>query len=255
MKNIQKQCYVDRFGSGISSLCGMKSFILFASFLLFLNGIAFSQEPVVVTTVTKPAETEKVDSLTVSEETQAIPVQDTSSVPKTTNTELLNELVLQTNSVVTFDKLSVGLGIGQDYGGFGGNILYYPQRNFGLFCGIGYNLASVGYNLGIKSRIAIGSSTSHVLLSLLAMYGYNAVIRVTDYKELNKVYYGATLGAGLDFKPFKYSDDYISVSLFVPFRSSEVQEYMDYLEQVYGAVFEQGLFPITFSVGYRIVFQ
>ena len=100
---------------------------------------------------------------------------------KETNTALLNELVLKTNSVVTFDKISVGLGIGQDYGGFGGSFLYYPQRNFGLFGGIGYNLASVGYNLGIKSRIAIGSSTSHVLLSFLAMYGYNAVIRVLDY--------------------------------------------------------------------------
>ncbi len=255
MKNIQKQGLISRSGSGISSFCGMKHFILIASFLFFLDGIGFSQEPVVVTTVKKPAETEKKDSLTVSAKTPAIPVQDTASVPKTTNTELLNELVLQTNSVVTFDKLSAGLGIGQDYGGFGGNILYYPQRNFGLFCGIGYNLASVGYNLGIKSRIAIGSSSSHVLVSVLAMYGYNAVIRVADMGELNKVFYGATVGAGLDFKPFKYSDDYISVSLFVPFRSSEVQDYMDYLEQVYGVVFEQGLFPISFSFGYRIVFQ
>jgi hypothetical protein len=255
MKSIQKQCFVYRFGSGISSFCGVKHFILIASFLLFLNGIVFSQETVVVTTVQKPAETEKKDSLTVSEESPAKTVQDTASIAKETNSALLNELVLQTNSVITFDKLSVGLGIGQDFGGFGGNILYYPQRNFGLFCGIGYNLAGVGYNLGIKSRIALGSSTSHLLLSALAMYGYNAVIKVADMRELNKIFYGATVGVGLDYKPFEYSDDYISVSLFVPFRSSEVQEYMDYLEQVYGAVFEQGLFPITFSVGYRIVFQ
>ena len=255
MKNIQKQGLISRAGSGISSFCGMNRLILLASFLFFQSGIVFSQEPVVVTTVSKPAETEKTDSVTVSAETPAIPVQDTSSVPKSTNTELLNELVLQTNSVVTFDKLSVGLGIGQDYGGFGGNILYYPQRNFGLFGGIGYNLASVGYNLGIKSRIAIGNSSSHVLVTVLAMYGYNAVIRVADMGELNKVFYGATVGAGVDFKPFKYSDDYISISLFVPFRSSEVQDYMDYLEQVYGVVFEQGLFPVTFSFGYRIVFQ
>jgi hypothetical protein len=233
----------------------MKRVILIASVLLFINGIVFSQEPMVVTTVQKPAETEKKDSLTVSEETPAIHVQDTASVKKETNSALLNELVLQTNSVITFDKLSVGLGIGQDFGGFGGNILYYPQRNFGLFCGIGYNLASVGYNLGIKSRVAIGSSSSHLLISALAMYGYNAVIRVADMRELNKVFYGATVGVGLDYKPFEYSDDYISVSLFVPFRSSEVQDYMDYLEQVYGMVFEQGLFPISFSFGYRIVFQ
>ena len=113
----------------------------------------------------------------------------------------------------------------------------------------------MGYNLGIKSRIALGSSTSHVLLSFMAMYGYNAVIRVQDYRDLNKVFYGATIGAGVDFKPFRYSDDYISLSLFVPLRSSEVQDYVDYLEQVYNVVFEQGLIPVTFSFGYRIVFQ
>jgi hypothetical protein len=127
MKSIQKQCFVYRFGSGISSFCGVKHFILIASFLLFLNGIVFSQETVVVTTVQKPAETEKKDSLTVSEESPAKTVQDTASIAKETNSALLNELVLQTNSVITFDKLSVGLGIGQDFGGFGGNILYYPR--------------------------------------------------------------------------------------------------------------------------------
>lgn len=231
----------------------MKRIILIASILVFINGIVFSQEPVVVTTVKKPAETEKKDSLAVNGEIPAKNVQDTASVAKEKESELLKELVLQTNTVVTFDKTSIGLGIGQDYGGFGGNFLYYPQKNIGLFCGIGYNLAGVGYNLGIKSRIAIGSSSSHVLLSALAMYGYNAVIKVADMGELNKVFYGATVGVGMDYKPFEYSDDYISISLFVPFRSYEVQGYINYLEQVYGVVFEQGLFPVTFSFGYRIV--
>jgi hypothetical protein len=93
------------------------------------------------------------------------------------------------------------------------------------------------------------------MLYALAMYGYNAVVKVSNAPNLNKVFYGPTVGAGLDFKPMKYSDDYVSVSLFVPLRSSEVQEYMDYLEQAYNVEFEQGLFPVTFSIGYRIVFQ
>jgi hypothetical protein len=233
----------------------MQRFILIASFTLFINGIVFSQEPVIVTTVNKPAVTEKPDSLPAAGETPAKLPQDTAAVAKETNSALLKELVLQSNSVITFDKLSVGLGIGQDFGGVGGNILYYPQRNVGLFCGIGYNLAGVGFNLGVKSRIAIGSSKSHVMLYALAMYGYNAVVKVADIPRLNKVFYGPTIGAGLDFKPLKYSDDYVSVSLFLPLRSSEVQEYMDYLGQAYSVVFEQGLFPVTFSIGYRIVFQ
>jgi len=233
----------------------MKRFILIASFTLFINGIAFSQEPVVVTTVSRPAVTEKPDSLPAAVETPAKISQDTAAVAEETNSALLKELVLQTNSVITFDKFSIGFGLGQDYGGVGGNLLYYPQRNVGLFCGLGYNLAGVGFNLGVKSRIGIGSSKSHVMLYALAMYGYNAVVKVSNAPNLNKVFYGPTVGAGLDFKPMKYSDDYVSVSLFVPLRSSEVQEYMDYLEQAYNVEFEQGLFPVTFSIGYRIVFQ
>lgn len=233
----------------------MKRFILIASFTLFISGIVFSQEPVVVTTVSRPAVTEKPDSLPAAVEAPAKLPQDTAAVAKETNSALLKELVLQTNSVITFDKLALGFGIGQDYGGIGGNILYYPQRNVGLFCGLGYNLAGVGFNLGVKSRIAVGSSKSQVMLYALAMYGYNAVVKVADAPNLNKVFYGPTVGAGLDFKPKKYSDDYMSVSLFVPLRSSEVQEYMDYLGNAYGVEFEQGLFPVTFSIGYRMVFQ
>ena len=87
----------------------------------------------VVTTVSKPAETEKKDSLTVAGEIPAKPVQDTASVEKEKNRELLNELVLQTNTVVTFDKFSLGLGIGQDYGGFGGKHPVLPAEEYRTF--------------------------------------------------------------------------------------------------------------------------
>ena len=46
----------------------MKRVILIATILLFINGIVFSQEPLVVTTVNKPAETnQKADVPVVKE--------------------------------------------------------------------------------------------------------------------------------------------------------------------------------------------
>ena len=33
------------------------------------------------------------------------------------------------------DMFSAGLGLGMDYGGFGANVLFYPQENIGLFAG------------------------------------------------------------------------------------------------------------------------
>ena len=233
----------------------MKRVILIASILLFINGIAFSQEPVVVTTVNKPVETNQKADMPPARETPVKPVQDTTAYARGKNNGLLNGIVLHSNSIVSFDKTSIGLGLGLDYGGFGGNLLYYPQKNIGLFCGIGYNLVKVGFNLGIKSRIPLGSSTNHISLSALAMYGYNAVIKVEDHKELNKVFYGFTLGAGVDLRPWRFSDDYMTLAILVPFRGSEVRDYIDNLKYAYSVVFENELFPVAISIGYRIVFE
>jgi len=43
-----------------------------------------------------------------------------------------------------------------------------------------------------------------------------------------------------------------TVGLNVPLRSSEVQEYIDYLKDSYYVEFERDLMPATFSIGYRI---
>ena len=48
------------------------------------------------------------------------------------------------------DILFLGLGAGLDYGGFGGSILFYPQRNFGFFAGAAYAIAGLGFNAGAK---------------------------------------------------------------------------------------------------------
>lgn len=233
----------------------MKRFILIASITLFINGVAFSQEPLVVTTVNNPAERNQKADIPLAREIPAKPVKDTTSYARVNNNGLLNGIVLHSNSIVSFDKTSIGLGLGLDYGGFGGNLLYYPQKNIGLFCGIGYNLVKVGFNLGIKSRIPLGSSTNHISLSALAMYGYNAVIKVEDHKELNKVFYGFTLGAGVDLRPWRFSDDYMTLAILVPFRGSEVRDYIDNLKYAYSVVFENELFPVAISIGYRIVFE
>ncbi len=36
------------------------------------------------------------------------------------------------------DVVAIGLGVGLDYGGIGVNLTVYPQKNIGLFAGIGY---------------------------------------------------------------------------------------------------------------------
>lgn len=151
------------------------------------------------------------------------------------------------------DKFSLGLGLGMDYGGIGGSLLVYPQRNIGLFCGVGYAFAGAGYNVGAKFRIVSEQSTSAVTPYLLAMYGYNAAIAVKDGEEFNKLFYGVTFGAGIDYRSSRSSSGYWTFALLIPIRSSDVQPYIDDLKNFHGVEFKNDLLPIGISVGYRFI--
>ena len=120
------------------------------------------------------------------------------------------------------DKLSVGLGAGLDFGGFGGNIIYYPIRNVGLFGGVGYALAGAGYNVGLKYRYIPEKPTSKIDPYAMVMYGYNAAIAVLNASQYNKLFFGPTLGVGIDFHRKSLNRGYWSFALLVPIRNSEI---------------------------------
>ena len=148
------------------------------------------------------------------------------------------------------DKYSLGLGIGQDYGGFGGNFLVYPQENLGLFVGAGYALAGMGYNAGAKVRF-FQKKNPRTNFYLLGMYGYNATIKVQNGDQYDKMFYGPTFGFGIDTGKRSYKKGYWSFALLIPIRSSEVDDYIDDLEDNHGVKFEGTLLPVSFSIGYR----
>lgn len=158
----------------------------------------------------------------------------------------------QSNETLTLDKISLGIGMGLDYGGIiGGNLTVYPHRNIGLFGGVGYALTGMGYNIGTKIRFIKENSESVVHPYITGMYGYNAVIKVKDASEFDKIFYGPTLGFGFDF----HSSDkgYFSIALLIPIRSSEVNDYIDDLKNKHGVEFKNNLLPIAISLGYKIV--
>ena len=150
------------------------------------------------------------------------------------------------------DIFSIGFGMGQDYGGFGLNALVYPQHNIGIFGGVGYPLYNVGYNVGLKFRFSSKKKFHSVVPYATFMYGYNALIKVKDSKELNKLFYGPSIGAGVDFIPWSGSFGYWSFAILVPFRSSGVDDYISDLEHE-GVVFKNKLSPVLISIGYRII--
>jgi hypothetical protein len=151
------------------------------------------------------------------------------------------------------DITSIGFGLGFDYGGIGGNFMVYPQKNIGIFIGGGYAFAGMGYNAGIKLRLTPGNS-SVVNPYITAMYGYNASVSITDNPQYDKLFYGPTLGFGIDIRSRKPSSSgYLSIALMIPIRNSDAQNYIDLLKTEYGASFSTNLPPIGLSIGYKFI--
>lgn len=148
------------------------------------------------------------------------------------------------------DVFSVGLGFGFDYGGLGGNIAFYPQRNIGLFAGLGTNLVGFGYNIGAKVRFVKKEHTSRSTFSGIAMYGYNLAYTMEN-KEHNKVFYGPTVGVSWDYKFKIHHKNYLSLAFFVPIRSGEAMDYKKDMERLGYTFSGLGVIPFGISVGYR----
>ena len=151
------------------------------------------------------------------------------------------------------DVVSMGIGFGFPYGGLGANVTVYPQKNIGLFGGVGYAFAGAGYNVGVKLRLLPNEGRSNVRPFFTAMYGYNAAIHVANNTDLDKMFYGPSIGAGIDIGSLVARKGYFSIAILVPIRNGDAQAYQDNLEQNYGVSFNSKLLPIAFSLGYHFI--
>jgi hypothetical protein len=142
------------------------------------------------------------------------------------------------------ESFSMGPGVGLDYGGLGVQMIAYPQKNVGLFFGGGYALAGFGYNVGVKLRgQRVGAAVDPFFMG---MYGYNAAVYGQGDKDLNQIFYGPSLGLGVDLHRRRNSLGYWSFALIVPFRSSEAVDWA----HSHGYAFS----PVDVSVGYKFMF-
>ena|ERR1700733_4010800 len=151
-----------------------------------------------------------------------------------------------------YEKFTLGLGFGFDYGGFGGNATYYPQKNLGVLFGGGYALAGFGYNAGLKYRFLSKNPASKFTPFLVGLYGYYSAIHVEGNSQFDKIFYGPSLGVGFDLGTHLIGKGVFSLTLFVPFRNSETNDYIDNLENNYGIQFKSKPIPVGVSLGYKV---
>jgi hypothetical protein len=156
---------------------------------------------------------------------------------------------------IPVDKLSVGVGGGYEFGGLGANVIYYFTKALGVFAGAGYPLTGFGYNAGAKLRIVVDQSAGTFMPYVIVMYGYNATIIVPSFPEKNKIFYGLSVGAGVDYRPGNSKFGYLSATVYLPIRSTAVKDYAENLNYFYGIPYATNrIFPLSLSLGYKFIF-
>jgi len=152
------------------------------------------------------------------------------------------------------DKISLGGGIGYEYGGIGANAIVYPNKNIGVFGGVGYYYIGMGYTGGIKLRAFIQAPSVTIIPFLEGMYGTNAFVYYRDNPQYNKRFSNFTVGGGIDIRPAKSKLGFISIALYVPFRSPDIKSYTnDYVEHFYAVVPTNKQYFINASIGYKFI--
>jgi hypothetical protein len=145
------------------------------------------------------------------------------------------------------DKFFLGLGAGLDYGGIGIRASYAATKNINAFGGVGYNLVDPAYNAGVMYKFMPHKKISP---TVLAMYGYNAAIKITDRRDLSNTYYGFTVGAGCHIKNRSLKNNW-ALEILLPFRNSAFTKDYNYWE----SSLKNKITPITVTIGYNFVLQ
>lgn len=164
---------------------------------------------------------------------------------------ILSSLNLNAQEQTSFSKVNLGLGMGLDYGGFGGRLSIVPEKHFALYGSVGYAIIGVGYNVGGTIKL---SPDKRFCPTLGAMYGYNAVIKIIGAEGLNQTYYGPSFSLGFELKSNNKPKNFWNIELIFPLKSEEYNDDMDAIKNSPNIELKSEPLPIAFSIGYHFGF-
>lgn len=158
-----------------------------------------------------------------------------------------------TSSESSNTSLMLGIGIGLDYGGLGGKLTFSPQKSentqLGVFIAGGYALSGLGFNSGLILRI---QPEKRMVPTFTAMYGYNSVIKVVGAPQYDKIYYGASIGAGFESKSRNDNGSHFHAELILPFRPTSFTNDLKALQNN-PSIEISDPFPVMISIGYHFM--
>jgi hypothetical protein len=108
-------------------------------------------------------------------------------------------------------------------------------------------LLEPAYNIGMMYRFLPHKKVSP---TILAMYGYNAVIKITDRRDLSNTYYGFTVGAGCHIKNRSLYNNW-AFEILLPLKNSAFTKDYNYWE----SKLQNKILPIAITIGYNFALR
>lgn len=81
------------------------------------------------------------------------------------------------------DHVSVGLGVGMDYGFLGANLNYFFARYLGVFGAVGYAGDGAGTNVGARLRFPTLFGSPRMAINVFGMYGTNTIAVIKGFNS------------------------------------------------------------------------
>lgn len=148
-----------------------------------------------------------------------------------------------------------GAGLGLDYGGLiGVKASFYPIKYMAVFGAVGWEIIGIGWNVGILGRVIPADGKHGTRPYLKVMYGVNGATQVKGKNGYDEMFYGLTVGAGLELRFGKIKKNGINIDLNVPFRSPEFFDMVSRIKNDPQIDLKNDPWPVTISVGYMVEF-
>ncbi|MCC6401613.1 MAG: hypothetical protein IT227_12690 [Flavobacteriales bacterium] len=143
--------------------------------------------------------------------------------------------------------MTIGPGIGLDFGGLGVQVSGRPLPALNLLLGVGYNLNGAGINAGAAWRML---PKKRFCPYLVGLYGYNAVISIRNDEGYTRTYYGPSAGVGIEIHPRRRSG-HLQLAVYLPFRSAEFTDDLERVKADPVVDLRAEPLPVAFSLGYH----
>ena len=148
-----------------------------------------------------------------------------------------------------------GVGFGIDYGGLvGAKVTFYPIPFMGIFAAGGWEFVGIGWNVGCLGRLIPANGTHSARPYFKVMYGVNAATTVSGISRYDKMFYGVTVGFGIETRFGKFKKGGINIDLNLPFRSPDYFDMVNRMKNDPMVKMTSSTIPITLSIGYNVEF-